>query len=505
MKKIISLFLIFLFLFAAVPIAYAAETDPAESEEAHMYHLDIGSQHIWGTGATVDTAAWQNGYARGSTINVSTSLTFPQAVNIIAAYPYSEDIFKWGEEGYSYNKTPLLQNKDYFDEFYLPASSNSITNVKAISDGARVDISYSVKLEAKNRDSEIDLKEQLNNKNFYYLMNLLGGEAVVKANYPDVWQRLQEGAAGKKIGSTTYGYMYFAPVILEYEYANTCTACKECEIAKGSSVCSESSCPDWNTPDCGCYKKICTACGVCSLAGDGSVCSSSNCGNYNTPDCGCYNAITAGGCQKVITWNESETHKYGSSGHKASCPPGCTKSHRKTCTHVHTYQATLNSTGAITAAKPNGNGITFKSGYGFGVTMNNTITVKEISNSGKCGKSRSKTHSKTPTLPTSAEVRTNWTVKNNELRKTQPKIVSLESAGAGKFITAKNPISHYSNRYIYTDVALKGTARNPVNHTVTLYTHGGGVNGTPFCNSINLTFTINGNMYEDDWTVDGSL
>lgn len=209
---------------------------------------------------------------------------------------------------------------------------------------------------------------------------------------------------------------------------------------------------------------------------------------------------TTGDCKKVIQWSEVQSHTYTvGSGISAKT---------YTCFHRYYYEATLNSTATLTADKPNGGSTTFKSGYGFKVTANNTISVKQINDNGECSSHKSKANSKAPLPPTTAEVRTDWKVFNKEKKVTQGTTVALKKSSGGSntanFATAANPVSNYNKALIYTDVALKGTNKKPVKHTITVYVYGGGVNGVAFCNSIPLSFTINGNMYEDDATVDSN-
>lgn len=207
---------------------------------------------------------------------------------------------------------------------------------------------------------------------------------------------------------------------------------------------------------------------------------------------------TSGSCKDKITWSETKPHTYTT---------GDGVIH--TCYHRYYYEATLTSTAKLTADKPNGAPLAFKSGYGFSVTLNNTITVRQIADNGSCGDHKNKKHEKTVTAPTSAEVRTNWKVQNSLNKKTQPQVVALQrSSGSSlvsSFVTAPNPVSNYNKALIYTDVKLAGTKQNPIKHTITVYTQGGGVNGVAFCESVPLSFSINGNMFEDDSTADRKI
>lgn len=248
--------------------------------------------------------------------------------------------------------------------------------------------------------------------------------------------------------------------------------------------------------------KVCEKCGECNLdmTVSDKVCTAKSCKDFGTTSCGCFEPPAASSsCSDKITFMESKSHTYYCGGCRTD-EDGNTYCPGHSCTHWYTYEATLSTTGVLTAAKPNGNSTTFKSGYGFSVDLQNSITTRQIGNSGKCGRSLSKVNSEKPSYPESAEVRTNWTVSYYDVKAVQGRIIALENAGGGKFITAKNPVSHYENRLIYTDVALEGTRVKPKVHTITVYTIGGGVSGTKFCKEIRLSFTINGDFYEDDST-----
>ncbi|WP_324825146.1 hypothetical protein [Sinanaerobacter sp. ZZT-01] len=198
------------------------------------------------------------------------------------------------------------------------------------------------------------------------------------------------------------------------------------------------------------------------------------------------------GCSTVIQWSETKAHTYYCGG--CLIGGGCPG---HTCRHVYTYQTTLTANATVSPNK-------LKSGYGFGVTVNNSISTKQISDKGVCGKSKTKVNEKKPVPPAAAEVKTGWSVKNR--LGTQFKIIQLEksssTAASSKFICRKNRISEIKECKIYTDVALKGTGKKPVTHPISIVISGGGVNEVPFCKTIPKTITINGNMYEDDFTVD---
>ncbi|HHU16986.1 MAG TPA: hypothetical protein GXZ70_01995, partial [Clostridiales bacterium] len=177
------------------------------------YHLDIGAQHIWGTGSSLETAVWENGNNKGGPIYVSVSLDFPKEVSNVRAYPLTSSIFKWGIEGYSFNATPYLHNGDDFDDNYKPFSSTSIYNVNCTSIGNKVNLSYTALLESAK---DFDLKARLNTGGLNYIFDLMGGASAVQEHYPDIYNRLIEGAENG-IADNVYGFLYFTPVVIEYD------------------------------------------------------------------------------------------------------------------------------------------------------------------------------------------------------------------------------------------------------------------------------------------------
>lgn len=430
---------------------------------------------------------------------------------------------------------------------------NLASAVKNQLDEKKVVTTYVTETQAQLNDREGMFDKYKND-----IYSFWGNEANLKKLDMDLWNILDKSWEGAFYDDKMEIDLVFIPIVIEYKAAPVaCTACNKCLLTGNETVCSENSCKDYGTENCGCYAKcencnicpidtgsgysICTTescskygtaecgcyatcenCGKCKIdksRGD-KVCTDRSCINYQTTSCGCYEGVTvpSGNCTDTITWTETKSHTYSvPTGHKSSCYKEvdgekvkvCNVSQhysRRTCNHSYTYKAVLTASGTLTAAKPNGNSTTFKSGYGFSVTMTNNVSVAQTGNSGSCGSSLSKAHSASVQAPLSAEVRTSWTVKHREQKVSQPKNISLERAtNTGKkttFICAVNPISQYSERLIFTDVALKGTKKSPVKHTIKLYSYGGGVDGREFCINVPLTFTINGDMYEDDWTVD---
>jgi hypothetical protein len=184
----------------------------AAKERETKYHLDIGVVHIWGSGPSLETATWQNGHRKGTSINVSTTLAFPGEVTVIAAYPYSNSLFNWNHPNYSFNRNAYLNSRQDFNTNYLDHVSRSISNINARASGNIVSLSYTVLLDSHE---DFNLKERLNTGQFDFITELHGGRDTLRSNYPDLYQRLLEGAAGG-LSDNVFGFMYFVPVIIEY-------------------------------------------------------------------------------------------------------------------------------------------------------------------------------------------------------------------------------------------------------------------------------------------------
>ena len=194
-------------------------------------------------------------------------------------------------------------------------------------------------------------------------------------------------------------------------------------------------------------------------------------------------------CGEVIHWTENDSHTI----RKLCSRHG---SHTYTCNHKFIYETILNTEHNISPQ-------TLKSGYGFEVNLNTSVTTRLVSQSGGCDNwGLDRTPDKKPLPPTKAEVRTGYTVTN--ILGTQGNSMALEKVSSNDahsvFNTAANPISVNGSKTIFTNIDLPGTAENPAVHNFEIYVYGGGVNGIEFCKSIPETITINGSMYDDDGT-----
>lgn len=196
-------------------------------------------------------------------------------------------------------------------------------------------------------------------------------------------------------------------------------------------------------------------------------------------------------CSDTITWTENDSHYVP----RGFWYEGEYYDTSYTCYHTFTYETKLTASYNITPT-------TLKSGYGFAVTVSNSISTRMVSNAGCASWGNGRANTQIPTTPNMAQVKLGWTVKNT--RGTQPSTVDLNliyrTSSQSRFEPKVNPISEIGSKLIFTDVALAGTKTSPKQHQILISITGGGVNGIPFCKEFTDRITINGNMYEDDAT-----
>ena len=207
-KRVFAIILTFFLLFVAAPLpaAYAAEAYPAAGE-THMYHLDIGAKQLW-----------RHSEDQSGTVYVKTKLIFPKPVVVVAAYPYNSSKFKWNEKGYSYNSNMYLKNEDDFNVNYLPYAPNEIEDISVSYNGNEVSLSYCVKFNSDQ--AGIDLKRHIEFGDFSYITEILGGSEALQKNCSNIYQYMKDNNDGKMLNEQEYGYLYFVPIILEYEYSD---------------------------------------------------------------------------------------------------------------------------------------------------------------------------------------------------------------------------------------------------------------------------------------------
>ena len=194
----------------------------------------------------------------------------------------------------------------------------------------------------------------------------------------------------------------------------------------------------------------------------------------------------SGVCDVEIEWTETDSHRVRYGSYSDGTPK------YRTCYHTFTYRTTLSADATVTPS-------TFKSGYGFETKVNYSIKTKLIDNDGDYCSSWGNSRSTTSKVkdPTKATVYIPWNVINR--LGTQSKSIAMEKSGKG-FQLPKSPISEAGARKIYTDVALAGTKEEPASHSFDIYISGGGVGNIEFCKKLSKTITINGDMYEDDFS-----
>lgn len=194
----------------------------------------------------------------------------------------------------------------------------------------------------------------------------------------------------------------------------------------------------------------------------------------------------SGICDGELEWTETDSHKVRYGSYSDGTPK------YRTCYHTFTYKATLSADATVTPS-------TFKSGYGFETKVNYSIKTKLIDNDGDYCSSWGNSRSAASKVkePTKATVYIPWSMTNR--LGTQSKSIAMEKNGNG-FQLPKSPVSEAGARKIYTDVALAGTKEEPANHSFEIYISGGGVGNIEFCKKLSKTITINGDMYEDDFS-----
>lgn len=193
-----------------------------------------------------------------------------------------------------------------------------------------------------------------------------------------------------------------------------------------------------------------------------------------------------GVCDGIIEWTETDSHRVITGYNKKGRPI------YSWCNHTFKYKAVLGATANISPT-------TLKSGYGFGVDVNCTLNTSLVSNTGGCRSwGNSRKHTLTVKNPTTATVFVPWDMTNR--LGSQGRSISMVSNGTLKFTLPESPVSEIGAKKIYTPVELAGTMECPQSHSFEIYIGGGGVGNVEFCQKLNGTITINGDMYEDDFS-----
>ncbi|WP_312091397.1 hypothetical protein [Aminipila sp.] len=185
------------------------------------YHLDIGVQQIWGvfTGEYdangKEIVDWDDNIGPNGSMDVDTSIPFFKAVSNVKAYQYSDSKFNWDDtEHYSSN----VGSESYYKNNYSKFASNYISVTSYNSSGKTVSFSYSASMNSK---MEYDLAQALGQLKINEVFRLMAGpnssnpEGDVKKNFPSLYSKLNAGRNG--VDSKVRAYMYFTPVIIQYD------------------------------------------------------------------------------------------------------------------------------------------------------------------------------------------------------------------------------------------------------------------------------------------------
>lgn len=190
----------------------------------------------------------------------------------------------------------------------------------------------------------------------------------------------------------------------------------------------------------------------------------------------------------TIVWQEQTKHTVSDSDGQ-----------RHTCYHTYTYKAKLKVDSIILSPDP------IKSGYGLDAEVKTSISYEQTNaqKSYSCSQ-RLGTHtpSDKPKPPTKVTARLGWTSKTFDGDFIQGSTVNMDKVSSNSTsATFSAPHNNIVNENkLYTDLWLSGTKEEPKRHKIAFDIYGGGVDGTEWCTTVEKTFVINGDMYEDAYT-----
>ena len=190
----------------------------------------------------------------------------------------------------------------------------------------------------------------------------------------------------------------------------------------------------------------------------------------------------------TIVWQEQTKHT-------VSTTDG--KSH--TCYHTYTYKAKLKVDSIKLSPDP------IKSGYGLDAEIKTSISYEQTNaqKSYSCSQRLgTRTPSDKPKPPAKATARLGWTSKTFDGDFIQGSMVDMNKVSSNSTsATFSAPYNNIVNESkLYTDLWLSGTKEEPKRHKIAFDIYGGGVDGTEWCTTVEKTFIINGDMYEDAYT-----
>lgn len=190
----------------------------------------------------------------------------------------------------------------------------------------------------------------------------------------------------------------------------------------------------------------------------------------------------------TIVWQEQTKHTVSDSDGQ-----------RQTCYHTYTYKAKLKVDSITLSPDP------IKSGYGLDAEIKTSISYEQTNaqKSYSCSQ-RLGTHtpSDKPKPPTKVTARLGWTSKTFDGDFIQGSTVNMDKVSSNSTsATFSAPYNNIVNESkLYTDLWLSGTKEEPKRHKIAFDIYGGGVDGTEWCTTVEKTFIINGDMYEDAYT-----
>ena len=190
----------------------------------------------------------------------------------------------------------------------------------------------------------------------------------------------------------------------------------------------------------------------------------------------------------TIVWQEQTKHTVSDSDGQ-----------KHTCYHTYTYKAKLKVDSITLSPDP------IKSGYGLDAEVKTSISYEQTNaqKSYSCSQ-RLGTHtpSDKPKPPTKVTARLGWTSKTFDGDFIQGSTVNMDKVSSNSTsATFSAPHNNIVNENkLYTDLWLSGTKEEPKRHKIAFDIYGGGVDGTEWCTTVEKTFVINGDMYEDAYT-----
>jgi hypothetical protein len=211
-RRFISFVLIFNILIGLLGIqnTYADNTGVQK-----IYRLDTGVIFIWAN----SSGAWQKGYSPGSNYpsGFKMDLTYggqyqKDKIKNVKAYPYTAAFYRDTGVQPAYNVTAKAGSIEEYNEVYMPHASQNINITKSTYDPkvGEIDIKYNAKLSSNNL---YDVKQRVAFGREEDIYDYMGGKSSVPA---DVIKSL-EAMKGNLFSPKVQGYMYFVPIIIEYE------------------------------------------------------------------------------------------------------------------------------------------------------------------------------------------------------------------------------------------------------------------------------------------------